>query len=395
MRTHFYVLIILAVVGFWCGEELVKIHIDTLYANGGDTGICAGDGFSCSEVARSGYSQLFGLPIAVLGQAYYGVVLLVAGLLRFMPDRFKGLWDGLVASAALGTAYSIFLGVASKVVIGKLCPFCMGLYAVNLAVLITAWHGHPDGGKAAFARLFKLPTTTGFWIMVAGMSVFTLGAQGAYAHRAGKAAEAYQARKAAALKAPQQRVEIDVADLPGRGPADAPVVIIEYSDFECPFCRILAKSLKQVQAEHPTLLRYYFKHSPMDDACNPNIRRKFHEDACRAAYAAECARSQGKFWEMHDVMFDNNKRLGEADLVGYASDLGLDPERFKACLHDPATDTAIKRDIAEGKAKGVDGTPTWFINGWRVVGARRPGDMAGIVERAAKNAKDGVDKSPE
>jgi protein-disulfide isomerase len=220
-------------------------------------------------------------------------------------------------------------------------------------------------------------------------------AQGLYAHRAEAAAEAYRARRAQAMQAPAKTAEIDVGALPGRGPADAPVVIVEYSDFECPFCQILAKGLKDAQAEKPGLFRYYFKHSPMDQACNPNIKRAFHEDACRAAYAAECARKLGKFWEMHDTMFENNKRLAEKDLLGYAAKQGLDPDAFAACMKDPATDTAIKQDIAEGRANGVDGTPTWFVNGWRVVGARRPADLINLIERAAANAKSGVDQPPE
>jgi protein-disulfide isomerase len=395
MRKSFYLLTLFAGLGIWISEKLVHVHITTLYANGGDTGLCAAmEGFSCSDVARSGLSQLFGLPIAVLGEAFFLVVLFAAGLLRFKPDALRGVWDGLVIASALGVAYSVFLGIASKVVIGKLCPWCIGLYGVNIALLLTTWFSHPEGGKTALRRVFKLPTTPGFWALAAGMALLTVGAQGLYAQRAQAASAAYRAR-ANTLKVAKKRVEVDPGDAVGRGPADAAVVIVEYSDFECPYCQILAKGLKEAQAKAPGKFRYYFKHSPMDDACNPNIKRKFHEDACRAAYAAECARKQGKFWPMHDLMFDNRKRLAEDDLVGYAAKLGLDPESFKVCIADRATDIAIKADIAAGKASGVDGTPTWFINGWPIVGARRADDIVALIERAEANAKAGRDVSPE
>ncbi|MCA9544418.1 MAG: thioredoxin domain-containing protein [Myxococcales bacterium] len=397
MRKSFYVLTALAGAGLYAGEELVKIHIATKFGTGGDTGLCAAaEGFSCSDVARHALSSIAGLPIAALGEAFYLTLLLSVFLIRFLPKgKLPGIADSLLVASTLGVLYSVFLGVASKVLIGKLCPWCMVLYAINLGVALTLFFGHPEGdGKGAFKRALALPGRAGFWAVAGLMALSTLGAQAAYAHRAEKAHQTYLLRKAAQARKPAAQVQVAPGNVESRGPADAPVTIIEFSDFECPYCQILAKGLKQAQQEGAGPFKYHFRHWPMDDACNPHIKGKFHEDACNAAYAAECARQQGRFWEMHDTLFDNRRRLKRPDLQGYAQTLGLDPERFGACLDDPATKTAIQADIAAGRAAGVGGTPMWFINGWLIEGARPPADLIALIEQAAENAKAGKAQPP-
>ncbi len=396
MRKSFYFLTALSAIGLWLSEKLVKVHIETHYANGTDTGICAAaEGFSCSDVARSALSSVGDLPIAALGEAFYLTVFLIAALLRFAPKRVPRAADALLAASLLGVAYSVFLGVASKVVIGKLCPLCIGLYGVNLAVAAVLWIGHPEGAAGrALRSVLSLPRTKGFWAVTAVMALATLGAQALYAQRANTAATQYAARKAAQASRPHAKVEVAPGTSPARGAADAPVTIVEFSDFECPYCQILAKGLKAAQAEGAGPFKYHFRHWPMDDACNPYIKNKFHEDACNAAFAAECARAQGKFWEMHDLLFENRKRLKRDDLVGYAARLGLDPEGFGVCLDAPATRAAIVADIEAGRALGVGGTPMWFINGWLIEGARRPADLMALIEQAASNAKAGKEEAP-
>lgn len=388
MRATFYVFTLLAAAGIWVSQLLVDVHIATVHTGAGDSGICAASSaFSCAEVASSWLSNIGGLPIASLGMAFYAVVLILVGVRRFAPDKLPGIPDVLFFSALLGVLYSLFLGIGGKIVVGKWCPKCMFLYAINLGLFIAAWLELPDGPKAAFGRTFKVFGTRAFWVAGILLAVCTIGAQTLYVAQARAAIARYQAMQEKLGISPPVHKEVPVGNAPGKGSADAPVVIIEYSDFECPFCGRLARGLAAAAKQRPDLFRYHFKHYPMDDACNPNITRKFHEDACQAAKAGVCAQDQGRFWEIHDLMFANRTRLKPKDLVTYAAQIGLDVDRFAACVDDPATVKRVQADIAEGKKLGVGGTPTFFVDGWKQVGVRKADEIIALAEQAKRDAE--------
>ena len=148
---------------------------------------------------------------------------------------------------------------------------------------------------------------------------------------------------------------------PSVGFADAPVTIVEFYDFECPFCREAAPIVDQVAADPAWAgkVRFVFRHFPIPDA---------HPNAIPAARAAECAYLQGKFMEMRQLLFANQARLRAADLPLYARQLQLDEARFSQCLADPASYTAVEQDWRAGVRAGVEGTPTYFINGNMISG---------------------------
>jgi protein-disulfide isomerase/uncharacterized membrane protein len=388
VRIGFYLYTALAAAGVFVSEMLIKTHIRSVYQNATDSGVCAAsDLFSCAEAARSWLSSIGSLPVAALGEAFYLTLLVLAAIQRFSPRSLPGLPDVFYFSSLLSVLYSAFLAIAGKITVGKFCPECMYLYAVNVGLFATAWATHPDGAGSAFRNVFKVFTTKAFWTSVALVGVAVLITQNIYATRARAASEDYAKKQAALGAAPPKHYDVVVGDAPGSGAANAPVVVVEFSDFECPYCGRLAAGLKEAAAQRPELVRYHFKHYPMDSACNPNISGKFHENACAAAAAAICAQQQGKFWEMHDKMFENRTRLGPAELAEYAAALGLDVERFNVCRVDPATTERIRKDIAQGDQVGVDGTPTWFVNGWQMMGARKADDLIGIFEQAKRDAE--------
>ncbi len=152
----------------------------------------------------------------------------------------------------------------------------------------------------------------------------------------------------------------DLQGSPSRGPADAPVTIVEFSDFQCPFCARATETVESVWKSYNGKVRWVFKHYPLD----------FHPDAPLAHRAALSAGEQGKFWEMHDAIFRNQRAIKREDLVRMAGTLGLDLTRFVADLEKESYQVAMRRDMAEGAQVGVDGTPTFFINGHRLVGAQ-------------------------
>ena len=144
------------------------------------------------------------------------------------------------------------------------------------------------------------------------------------------------------------------------GPEDAPVTIIEFSDFQCPFCKRGAETAKEMVEKYEGKVKLIFKHMPLS----------FHNQARGAALASECAAEQGKFWEFHDIAFENNNNLGIDSLKTYASQLGLDTEQFNACLDDEKYAAKIEADMAAFKESGASGTPAFVINGELVVGAQ-------------------------
>jgi len=150
--------------------------------------------------------------------------------------------------------------------------------------------------------------------------------------------------------------DIDVTDSPVRGPKTAPVTIVEFADFQSPLAAEALHTVQQVLAQYPDQVRLVFKHFPL--AIHPNART--------AALAAEAAGEQGKFWEMHDLLFQNSTALGPDDLRALATRLGLDVARFEKDLGSPELAARVDRDVAEAARVGVIGAPTFFVNGHRM-----------------------------
>lgn len=163
-----------------------------------------------------------------------------------------------------------------------------------------------------------------------------------------------------------------------RGPHDAPVTLVEYGDFECPYCGQAEPVVRQLLAEFGTDLRYVFRHLPLDDV---------HEHARLAAEAAEAAGAQGRFWEMHDRLFAHQDALTLGDLIGYARALDLDVERFRGDLSKRKHALRVERDIDTADQSGVTGTPTFFANGLRHHGAFDIDSLKALVRSALAQAK--------
>ena len=164
-----------------------------------------------------------------------------------------------------------------------------------------------------------------------------------------------------AQEAPREPVEIPTGAAPSKGPANAKVTIVTYGDFQCPFCARFAANLDEAAGDNPDV-RIVYKQFPL----------AFHNNANVAAQASLAAHAQGKFWEMHDMLYANQQRLGRQDLEGYAEELGLDMERFRHALDSGMYEQTIREETAEGQKFGVEGTPTWFVNGVFQSGALPP-----------------------
>jgi protein-disulfide isomerase len=177
------------------------------------------------------------------------------------------------------------------------------------------------------------------------------------------------------LEPPRQKIAM-AANSPARGPADAPIQIVEFSDFQCPFCYRVGPSLKQVFDKYGDRIHLVYREYPL-----PN-----HPHARVASEAGLCANEQGKFWPFHDRLFANQQKLSPNDLKQHAAELGVDAAKFNACVDSHKYAAQVEADIAAANDAGVNGTPAFFINGRVLSGAQPFEEFSKIIddELAAK-----------
>lgn len=170
-------------------------------------------------------------------------------------------------------------------------------------------------------------------------------------------------------------IQILIDGRPSLGPADAPVTIVEFTDYQCPYCALhFRENIPRLLDEYQDQVRYVVVNFPLTS---------IHPGADQAAQAAECAASQGKFWEYHDALFQNQGSQYNEGLKGMARQVGMDGDAFDSCLDSGAQSQRVLQDFQEGRNSGVRATPTFFINGRMVVGFLPFKDLKSIVDQAA------------
>lgn len=175
---------------------------------------------------------------------------------------------------------------------------------------------------------------------------------------------------------PDRAYDLPLEGSPVKGPADAPLTVVEFSDYQCPFCARSEGLMKQVLAAYPTQARLVYKHFPLS---------AMHPQALTAALAAAAAQRQGKFWEMHEILFANQRALSPEQIDGYARQIGLNMERFKADMQSPEVKEQVEADRRLARRAGVRGTPTVFVNG-RLLQNRTLEGVRALAEPILKGA---------
>ncbi len=155
------------------------------------------------------------------------------------------------------------------------------------------------------------------------------------------------------------------------GPKDAKVTIVEFADFQCPFCARMVPTLKDIVEQYKGKVRWVYRDLPL---------REIHPEALPAAVAANCAGAQGKYFEMHNALFENYARLSSGLYKELAGKLSLDGQKFEACLKDPKMEAEVLKDAAEAQNLGVNGTPAYFVNGRKLGGAVDRAEFARLIE---------------
>jgi protein-disulfide isomerase len=174
---------------------------------------------------------------------------------------------------------------------------------------------------------------------------------------------------------PNRRYPVNTAGSPAKGPANAKVTLVEFSDFQCPFCSRVTPTLDQIEKEYGNQVRVVFKHLPLG----------MHSKAPAAHAAAEAAHRQGKFWEMHDLIFANQREMSPEKYVEYAGQIEIDVERFKRDVAAASVKQKIDADAQEAAKLGVTGTPGFFINGRFLRGARPFNSFKELIDEELKS----------
>ena len=174
------------------------------------------------------------------------------------------------------------------------------------------------------------------------------------------------------LKSPQvHRSELDIARAPIRGPEKAPITIVKFEDFQCPYCKIVQPRFSELLKKYQGKVRLVHKDLPLED---------LHSQARQAAEASRCASDQGKFWEYHDKLYEHSPKASTDDLRTYAKEVGLNLDGFESCFTSGKYRAAVQKDLREGAALGLTGTPVFFINGRELVGAQPIEAFTAIID---------------
>jgi protein-disulfide isomerase len=166
------------------------------------------------------------------------------------------------------------------------------------------------------------------------------------------------------------RVDV-AADGPALGPEDAPVTIVEFSDFQCPYCRRAGPIVHRIAEKYPTQVRVVYRHLPLD---------KLHPRARATAEASLCADDQGRFWAYHDLLFANPRALEDDDLLRYAADVGAETDAFAACLKSRTHARRVSEDAAAAASIGVTGTPAFVVNGIVLFGLQSEENLDAVIQ---------------
>ena len=312
----------------------------------------AGATFSCSTVNQSVYSEIAGVPIAMIGFANYFVTMILAFQSR--QEKYQSVGALLTLTYGFSLLYSMVLAYLSSVEIGAWCLFCISLYGLNA---IGLW--------GALSLKKRLPDVGPFAGASLGTAIFTFVFGIIFGNAMMPKAEMGATTENINIMDVVEKLEMDLpldGSEPVLGNAKGTIQLVEFADFECPHCAKAAPELKDLIANN-NHVSLKFKHYPISNQCNPNIQHEGHANACQAAYATDCAGQQGLFWELSRLVFKNQKYLSAKDLEFLAEQVGVDMPKFKACLQDEKIKAGVTSDINAADVIGLTGTPSVYVKG--------------------------------
>lgn len=397
-----YFLIFLSLVGLGVSFYLTSMHFTILKEGLKGPSFCTiNEHIDCDVVITSRFSKIGPFSLGGLGFIYYLYLLLPLLYARISPESLRSTLILPLFSLTLASLGMIPLALISSLVLKTYCLLCISLYLITwgsflLMKSLLQIRFSDLGGlfvnyvKALFGKAGKLSFPPHFFgnilylFLVFGIGLFMLySTENKYA----KDYEDFDRKAFLDFHYLQKPISFEIEGRPFLGSANAPVKIIEFSDFECPYCQVAALNFKPRLKQYQDKVQFVFYHLPLDKACNPYMKRDLHEQACNAAGASICANEQQKFWPYHDLLFQNQAKFSDEQLKDYAKKTGLDLPKFESCLRSEATKSKILKDIEASKNAGVQGTPTIFINGRPFKDWMNPVMLNVLIEEEIKRAR--------
>ena len=379
--------VLLAVAGVGVSVTIERLH-QRLTTETGYTSFCnVSEGVNCDAVLTSAYATLFGVSLSQWALLFYGGVIALGIAFMAANDRRRRLLlaKALFVAQVWGLLLAAYLAGVAVIALRTVCLMCSALYVVSVLLVPAAWWLLASTSRSASG--WRGVMRDG--LVRAGMAAALVGVGGVGLMQARGSTLMTEPRDAPAVCAAdpefcrwfaaQPRFQMPASGGHSRGPEDAPITVVEFSDFACGHCRGFRDALDALQAGTGRDVRLVFRHFPLDASCNGAVESGIHPDACLAAVAAECAAEQGRFWAYHDLLFENQKELGRPFLLAYAERLRLDVPRFTACLGSDTPRARVTADTRAGAALGVESTPTLFLNGRRIAGALDRGGLANAL----------------
>ncbi|MBN2343548.1 MAG: thioredoxin domain-containing protein [Deltaproteobacteria bacterium] len=380
-KKLFVIIVFLSLLGIGVSAKLLHIHVMT-HTDPEFHSLCAvSDSVNCETVALSPYSVFLFLPVCLWGILGYSILagVSVTSLIRgrrggtFLLGTFF-----LLCVFAVGA--SAVLAIISFTKIDSLCLFCLSSYIINIGLLVltgVAFKVAPKRPGTAIVEDIRYFVTHP---LLSSALVFVIAALLVVLSRT--VPHYWESRKWLDMAA--LNTGVDNNGDHWIGAIRPSLTIVEYSDYQCPHCRLAQKKLRILLEDYANDVRLIHRQFPLDMACNDMVKRRFHDYACVFSYAAECAGNQEKFWEMNDALFgaQENAKADAVSIETIAIELGLDRSQFNECMEQKLPSLKIKNDIESGRASGVTGTPSYIVGTRKFVG----GISKAQLETALKNS---------
>lgn len=387
-RVLLIIVLLLSLVGVGVSVRLTVVYHQANASFSHKSSCALNAQWDCDHVARSKYARIFGAPTALWALLGYALMAVFAGwgAFRYGPRHWPLGVLTLLVIAALGM--STYLAYAAVVILKKKCLWCTVLYGVNIAMLLTLAGAYVRRGigpiRAVQQDISWLLDHLGVLGRLAGTGVMgclvilivgpQLGRPSKTAKRTPKAETLIKKvvvpRRAGKNPARPRPIEppawvkaMVTSQTPFVGPKNADLYIVEFSDYECPFCQMSNKTMEKILAKYGKRIRLYHRHFPLDMSCYKRMKQQMHASACFAARAAFCAHRQNKFWAFHDAQFRLGPRISKMTIIGLARKQGLDMTAFNACVAGAPAKKQIQSDLAAGDTLKVEGTPTFYMGG--------------------------------
>ena len=364
-KFKIFILNLLSLAGFSVSIFLTHHFYQVRNGTAGFKSYCniAGQ-MNCDVVAASPYAELFsGLPLSSLAAGWhlaFFLISIVAHNIYWRREAIRACFAITSVATLIAIPYMLVMALTLK----TFCLLCLVLDGIALTALITVFTLKPESLSKHKLDLSKWK----IFLLITGGAIFAtvLGCKS----MDGGTLTSSQAKEYvdSILNSSPLPVKTGLG-YPSIGPSTAPITIVEFSDFQCPFCRIGAYAVHSAMISHPGQVRIEFRNFPLDQACNPEVHQTAHPVACEAARVAMCAEKQGKFEAVYDELFDKQASFAPGRPLELAQGVGLNGPALETCVSAPEVAQIVNRDVLEAVALGIKSTPTFFVNGYKVEGA--------------------------